>query len=474
MPQAKNSIRRIAWNTAVFTTVLFVLLMIPSVAFADGSDTGKFASFAGRGSFLAIAASFGGGFLASLTPCVFPMVPITVSVFGASEAKSRIRGALLSATFCLGIAALFVPMGMFFALSGKLMGSALSNPFVIGFIVLVFASLAASMFGAFEIALPASLNNKLSTAGGVGFRGAFIIGLVMGLVAAPCTGPFLTGMVLWISTTKNVLLGGAAMFSFAMGLGVPFFVAGAFAVNMPKGGAWMMGIKWLSGVVLAYFALAYLRDGFPKQFGMLASASSLYATVGFALLFVGSALGVVHVMGERRKSPVKHLSKPMKLASILPAIIGLFMTVNAIEKGSFFGKDAMAACPVDNNGPTIIWAKTIQEGEARAKAEGKPMLIDVGATWCKGCEELEHKTWPNACFRTEAARFVTVKIDGSDEDAAVYQDTVKKYGFVQKDGSKIFPGLPQVILIDGSGKEAVRYTEFVPADKLVASMSKVK
>src|SRR5207253_5619507 len=133
------------------------------------------------------------------------------------------------------------PMGVVSALSGKLMGSALSNMWVVLTLAALFTALAASMFGAFELALPSSLTNKLSTVGGVGFKGAFVMGLVMGLIAAPCTGPFLTGMVTVIAKSRDVWLGTASLFSFALGLGVLFFVAGAFAVNLPKGGAWMMG-----------------------------------------------------------------------------------------------------------------------------------------------------------------------------------------------------------------------------------------
>jgi thiol:disulfide interchange protein DsbD len=220
-------------------------MLVPLVALADdgGSESGGFAGIlAKHGAIVAVLASFGFGFIASLTPCVYPMVPITVSIFGATEAKSRWRGAALSATFVLGIAALFTPMGIVSALSGKLMGSALSNAFVVVGLAILFTALAASMFGAFELALPSGLNNKLSTVGGVGFKGAFVMGLVMGLIAAPCTGPFLTGMITVIATSKNVWLGSASLFSFAMGLGVLFFIAGAFAVNLPKGGAWMMGI----------------------------------------------------------------------------------------------------------------------------------------------------------------------------------------------------------------------------------------
>jgi thiol:disulfide interchange protein DsbD len=239
--------------------------LAPLADVAAGSDTGAFQRALEHGALGALGASYVFGLATSLTPCVYPMIAITVSVFGAKEAKSRAQGMLLSLTFVIGIVCLFTPMGVLSALSGKGFGSALGNPWVVGVIALVFLSLSASLFGAFELALPASLNNRLSGVGGAGYRGAFLLGLVCGLVAAPCVGPFLFGLLGWIATTRNVALGTSAMAFYGLGLGTLFFLVGAFAVNLPKAGAWMMGIKWVGGVALAYMALAYVRDALPKE-----------------------------------------------------------------------------------------------------------------------------------------------------------------------------------------------------------------
>jgi thioredoxin:protein disulfide reductase len=456
--------RRIAWTLFVVLT----LMLIPTLAWADGSDTGAFAKYAGQGWGIALGASFGAGVLASLTPCVFPMVPITVSIFGATESKSRARGAALSATFVLGIATLFTPLGVASALSGKLMGSALSNPIVVSVIAVIFIALASSMFGAFEMTLPSSLTNKASTVGGVGYKGAFVLGLVMGIIAAPCTGPFLTGMVLWLSTTRDVLLGSLAMMFFALGLGVPFFLAGAFAVNLPKGGAWMLGIKWASGVLLAYMALAYLRDGFPNFFGKLLSRNTGYGVAASVVFLVGLVLGTVHVMAERRKSPIAHLSKPMKLASIAPAIIGAFMFVNWIQKATVsVVTDAQAAQMGDPALPIpkeIAWLTKEEAARAQAVTDKKPVLIDFGATWCTACKELEENTWPDARIRQQSSRFVSLKVDASNDDDPETKRLQGKYKVI---------GLPVVIMIDSEGKEVTRFNEFVPADKMYEAIKKV-
>src|SRR3954451_719920 len=352
-------------------------MFVPALAWAGGGEAAEVNGFADmvakHGKLVAVLASFGFGFVASLTPCVYPMVPITVSIFGATEAKSRWRGAALSATFVLGIAALFTPMGIISALSGKLMGSALSNQWVVLSLALLFTALAASMFGAFELALPSGLTNRLSTVGGVGYKGAFVMGLVMGLIAAPCTGPFLTGMITVIATSHDVVLGTASLFSFALGLGVLFFVAGAFAVSLPKGGAWMMGIKWVSGVGLAYMAFAYLRDRFEPVRALVDHPSYAFGAVAALVFAVGLGLGIVHVVAERRRSPIAHLSRRAKLASILPAVAGAAMLFTWVHLNHEVADGTAQAAP------SISWLTDEETAVRASRAEGRPMLIDFRA-----------------------------------------------------------------------------------------------
>ncbi len=438
---------------------LLPILLLPGVAWADGSDTGAYAELIQKhGVVVAILASFGFGFLASLTPCVYPMVPITVSIFGATEAKSRMRGAALSGMFVLGIATLFTTMGVASALSGKLMGSALSNAYVVVALAVLFLALAASMFGAFELALPSGLTNRLSNVGGVGYKGAFVMGLVMGLIAAPCTGPFITGMVVYIAETKSVFLGSASFFSFSLGLGVLFFVAGSFAVSLPKGGAWMMGIKWVSGVGLAYMAFKYLRDRFDVVRSAVSSDSAAFAVFSFVLLGIGLVLGTVHVLAERRKSPIAHLSKPTKLASILPAVAGIALVL------TWFERPHGAVASDGGSAPEIVWLTSEPEGRTKAAAERRPVLIDFGADWCKACKELEHDTFPHATVRAAAQRFVAIRVDASDDEAPEIVALQKKYRVV---------GLPTVIMLDMDGNEVARFNEFVAPERFASALKKV-
>jgi thiol:disulfide interchange protein DsbD len=459
---------RIAGLVVAIAGLFALALLSPSLAWAgpSGSDTGAFQRALAHGAVVALAASYAFGLATSLTPCVYPMIAITVSVFGAKEAKSRFEGMLLSLTFVLGIVCLFTPMGVVSALTGKGFGSALGNPWVVAAIALVFLSLSASLFGAFEIALPAGLNNRLSAAGGAGYRGAFVLGLLCGLVAAPCVGPFLFGLLGWIATTRNVPLGSAAMAFYGLGLGTLFFAVGAFAVNLPKAGAWMMGIKWVGGVVLAYMALAYVRDALPREtLRSLVHPGAFYGAAGGVLLAVGLALAAVHVVAERRRSSIVHLSKPAKLASVIPAIGGLFMVVTwwQIPAGALVS-DAAAA--TGEAAGAIAWESNEVTARAKATSEHKPLLVDFGASWCGACKELDEKTFPDVRVRSEGARFVSLHVDATDDDDPEVARVRKKYGVTE--------GLPVVLVFGSDGTEAFRFTEFVPPDRLAKALAQVR
>jgi thiol:disulfide interchange protein DsbD len=372
---------------------------------------------------------------------------------------------LLSLTFVAGIVCLFTPMGVVSALTGRGFGSALGNGWVVAGIATVFLALSASLFGAFEIALPQSLNNRLSSVGGSGYRGALLLGLVCGLVAAPCVGPFLFGLLGWIATTRNVALGSSAMAFYGLGLGTLFFVVGAFAVSLPKAGAWMVGIKWVGGVALAYMALAYVRDALPKEtVHKLAHSGVAYGMTAAAILAVGLVLAAVHIAAERRKSRFAHLSRPMKLASILPAVAGSLMLVTWWQipgTNALSGDDTRAV-----GASEVKWESSEPRALARAASERKPLLVDFGASWCGACKELDEKTFPDPRVRAQGARFVALHVDATDDDDPEVARVRAKYGAKE--------GLPVVVLLGSDGKEAVRFTEFVPPDRLAAALATVQ
>ena len=456
-------------STLLTTYILVVLVLLwPIAALADvgGSDTGAFQRALSHGAVFALGASYVFGLATSLTPCVYPMIAITVSVFGAKEAKTRLEGTLLSLTFVLGIVCLFAPLGVVSALTGKGFGAALGNPWVVALIATVFVLLAASLFGAFEIALPPALQSRLSSVGGTGYRGALLLGLVCGLIAAPCVGPFLFGLLGWIATTRNVALGSAAMALYGLGLGTLFFVVGAFAVNLPKAGAWMMGIKWVGGVCLAYMALAYVRDALPKEtLHKFAHPSALYGVASLVLLSLGLVLAGVHVAAERRRSSIVRMSKPAKLASIVPAIAGLFMLVTWWQLPRSTLIAVAGSAPEGAGAVELQWESNEDTATARATAEHKPLLVDFGASWCGACKELDERTFPDPRVKAEGARYVALHVDATNDDDPGVTRVRDKYG--------ASAGLPVVLLFGSDGKEAVRFTEFVPPERFAAALASV-
>src|SRR5215470_13989188 len=245
-------------KTVLSSLALAAVLVVPAVAFGAPSE---FDELRAKGWLWAYLGVFAAGFLTSLTPCVYPMISITVGVFGARDAGSRLRAFTLASMYVLGMVVMFSALGLVFALSGHLSGSGflLSKPAIVIPIVILYVVLAASMFGAFELQLPSALQARLSGVGGRGFGGAFLMGLVGGLVAAPCTGPILAGILAYIATTRDVLLGTSLMGTFAIGMGVLFWAIATFALSLPKSGAWMVMVKLVGGVALLVVGFYFLR-----------------------------------------------------------------------------------------------------------------------------------------------------------------------------------------------------------------------
>jgi len=415
-----------------------------SGAAAAGAASDAFTAALAKGPLYAAGAALAGGLLVSLTPCVYPMVAITVSVFGARQSKSRWEGALLSAFFVLGIVAMFAPLGVVAGLTGSMFGSVLQSSWVVVGISVLFLAMAASMFGAFELALPAALTNRLATVGGLGYRGAFVLGMVCGLIASPCTGPVLTGILTWIAKTQSAGLGAAAMAAFAVGLGVPFFVVGAFAVQLPKSGRWMVHVKSLLGIVLVIVALYFLSTAFPAL-SRFASPSAGFLAGAAAVVVVGLLLGAVH-RDFAEPGLTSRLAKGFGIA--LVSLGGFSLLVGAIKPSR-----------------TLSWeALELDAAVEKARREQRPLLVDFTAAWCGACKELDKLTFSEPRVATEAGRFVAVKVDATNSDDPKVEAAMEQFAVV---------GLPTVVVQDSAGKEAVRCTDFVPADPFLDAIKTV-
>jgi thiol:disulfide interchange protein DsbD len=423
--------------------VALVFSLAPAVSHAAEGD--GFAEALGRGPLHAAGVALLGGLLVSLTPCVYPMIAITVAVFGARKSEGRLHGLMLSSAFVLGIIAMFTPLGVVAGLTGSLFGSVLQNPWVLVGIATLFLGMAASMFGAFEVALPAALTNRLARVGGMGARGAFALGLVTGLIAAPCTGPVLTGILAFIAQSQSAALGALAMGAFSLGLGLPFLLVGTFAVQLPKSGRWMLHVKSVLAILLAVVALYYLVTAFPALGAWVRPSATLSAVCAAGLLG-GLAFGAVH---RDFASPLleDRLGKSVGAALVTVSALVLVLAITTPER-------------------SLRWAPLpLTEARERALAERRPLLVDVSAAWCGACKELDKLTFADPAVSRAAGRFVAVKLDATDEGDPAVQASLADLRVL---------GLPTVVLLDSSGREARRFTEFVPPAEFLQALEQVR
>lgn len=391
----------------------------------------------------ALSLSFLAGLATALTPCVYPMIVITVSVFGASQVESKMKAAALSTAFVAGMVVLFSGLGIGVALTGGIFGDELSSPWVAGGIALMLTALALSMFGAFELALPARIQTKLAEAGGLGYRGAFVLGMVSSIIAAPCVGPVLGLLLPWIGTSGDVGFGAACMVAYALGLGTLFWLVGTFALSLPKSGRWMDWVKSFFGIVLIASALYFIRIWIPGYSELEQKPLLLGAAAGAVL--AGMLLGAVHLSFSYTSTAVR-VRKSLGVLLTAGGILGCIGWVEALP-------------PMDPDA-RMQWAHDYTEAKERALATGKPLLVDFGAEWCAACGELDRYTFADPKVVAEGRHFITVKVDMT-ETASPQKDWLEGYGA---------RGLPLVVIHDSKGKESARVTQFVDADSMLKLM----
>lgn len=390
---------------------------------------------------------FFAGLLLNTTPCVYPIIPITIGFFvnqsASQEGKPKISKTFFMASmYVLGMALTYSLLGVIAAKSGGLFGALLQNPIVLIVLAGLMIALSLSMFGVYEFKLPESLNRMAtsSTQSTSGMLGAFVMGLTMGIVAAPCIGPFVLGLLVHVGTKGSAAYGFMLFFVLALGLGLPYLVLGTFSgalKTLPRSGMWMVTVRKVFGLVLIGMALYFLMS--------LMGSATKYVFIAF---FAASALYLLFWEAGR--------TKPKQFGWVLRAI-GVGAAAIAIVMA--LPKKIEAEIP---------WQPFSEQALIEAQRSGKGVIVDTFADWCIPCKELDQATFTDAAVRSEAERFVTLKLDLTRSDAGSEAARAK-----QRFGIR---GVPTVIFLDGGGKERadLRLEGFEKPGDFLSRMKKVE
>jgi thiol:disulfide interchange protein DsbD len=383
------------------------------------------ALISGKGLAIALLAIFLGGLALNLTPCVYPVIPITVSFF-VGQASGRLgRSFFLALVYVLGMALTYSLLGVAAALTGGVLGASLQNPLVLIFIALVFVVFAAGMFGAFEIRMPAFLN-KLAGGSKQGVFGSLFMGLTVGIVAAPCIGPFVFSLLTYVAAQGDPYLGFLMFFILSLGLGLPFLALGTFSglvKNLPRSGEWMLWVKKVFGVIMIGVAVYFIST--------LISETIYVALLTAAAVFGGVWVGFL----DRSKASFSGFKIVKPAIGVLLILFGAWTSVSAWQQA---------------NAPQMNWQPYSDALVQQAGQEGRPVLIDFYAEWCIPCKQIEKTLFSDPAVVRKSAEFLTLKADLTKDESDEVKAIRRIYRVV---------GVPTVVLLDRRGNEFRRFTD---------------
>ena len=425
-------------------------------------DTAKTpGKFEGKGLFLMFLLVFLGGLALNLTPCVYPIIPITISYFGGQSQGKKGSVVVHSVLYVIGMAVTYSILGMIAAFTGSLFGTALQYPPVLIGIALIMIILALSMFNVYELRVPAFLN-KIAGGSRKGFFGTFFMGLTVGIVAAPCIGPFVLGLLTYVGDKGNLLLGFLLFFVLALGLGVPFLFLGIFSGSisrLPRSGAWMVWVRTIFGFILIAMAIYFLKPLFP---------SALFYSLALALtMFVA---GIYMAWIEPTKTPGKTFPYIRNIVGIIFFGIGLYVAASGIQgylDKEIAAKTSSLAAEKGSAAVTnaVQWYPYSEEIIAEAARTGRPVLIDFWADWCIACKELDKKTFSEPEVIEASKGFVMLKVDSTSAKDLEAKAVCQKY---------LVKGFPTLVFLAADGKEVedLRVTGFEPKKDFLPKMLK--
>jgi thiol:disulfide interchange protein DsbD len=387
----------------------------------------------------------------SLTPCVWPMFPILSSIIiGEQKQVSRARGFTLAAVYSLGMATVYTALGIVAGLAGEGLQGSLQTPLILSIFSLLMVGLALSMFDLYQLQVPISIQTRLSTISGNQSAGkligVYVMGVISALIVGPCVAGPLAGVLIYISQTHDVIIGGSALFSLAVGMSVPLLLIGLSAgVLLPRAGAWMAGVKRFFGVLMIAVALWMVSPVIPVAAQMLGWSA------------IGIGYGAYLLWGQKGKWPSKALG-------IVFVVLGAMQLIGVAMGNRDPLAPLMHASAQTSERIKFQRVKTIAELEAAiAQAPGKNIMLDFYADWCVSCVEMEKLTFTDPRVRAQLADMVLLQVDVTRNDA---DDKAMLRHF------NLF-GPPGIIFFGKDGKEIQggRVIGFQKANKFVQSLA---
>ena len=410
---------------------------------------------------LTLVAFFVGGLLLSFTPCVFPMYPILTGIIvGAGDNLTTKKAFTLSFFYVQGMAVTYTILGVVVAMAGAQFQAMFQHPAVLIGLSVLFIFLALSMFGVFNLALPSSWQNKLNNISnkqkGGSITGVLTMGVISGLVASPCTTAPLTGALIYISQTGDVILGASALYALSLGMGLPLLVLGSSGGKiLPKAGNWMNIIKNIFGLLLLAVPVFLLDRIIPAQATQVLWALLILATATYFYV-VNQSSDKNFWFGVRS----------------LVIFVMLFFGASQLYQMVF------SNTPVANNTANstqheqqnaFVFVNSLSELQAKvtqANQQGKTVMVDLYADWCIACKEFEHYTFPKPNVQAALANSVLIQIDLTDTGSDASIELMEHFD--------VF-GLPSILFFDLNGNELStnRVTGFMEADEFASHINKI-
>ncbi|MBA3023011.1 MAG: protein-disulfide reductase DsbD [Gammaproteobacteria bacterium] len=417
------------------------------------------------GNFWLIVVSFlGFGLLLSLTPCVFPMIPILSGIIvGRGHKITHTHAFLLSLAYVLGMAITYAVAGVAAGYSGALISNALQTPWVLGSFAAIFVVLSLSMFGLYELQLPAALQSRLTDTSnklhGGHLTGVFAMGALSAIIMGPCVAAPLAGALLYISQTHDAVLGGSALFAMGLGMGVPLLIIGTSAGTLlPKAGPWMESVKRFFGVLMLALAIWIVSPVIPLAAQMLA----------WAVLLIFCAIHL-HAL-DPLPSNARGIKKLGKALGILSLLLGVAYLIGALSGArdilrplGTLPNTAGVAAPAEAK--LFERVKSLAALEARlAQTQGKVVMLDFYADWCISCKEMERFTFSDPAIHARMSKALLLQADVTANDA---DDKALLQRF------QLF-GPPAILFFDKQGREQadLRVIGYQDAQQFGASLAR--